>query len=1193
MNLFELLVSVKIDTSGIKEKFDTLKQAGQKVEKSLNSNFSKIASGFKVMAAAFVATVILKTLNKIIEKTVELGKETVKLSSDAKEMNDKFDIVFKGMEKETRQWADNFSNDIGRSKTKIRGFLADNQDLLTGFGMGTEKGAEMSKSIIKLGVDLASFQNKADKDVLDNLQSGLLGNHMAVKSLGLAFTETELALTMYQMELKGTFDALTAAEKMEVRLATAYRQSKNALGDATRTAMNYANQNKRLQANMSELKTTIGDAFLPVLTVVIRKMNSFFDTLKKNSDAIKNRFTSGINFAIDTMIAFLKSISIVLRGISAFVKSNEKWINGFYNIFSKNFNLIKKIVIDTISFISDSWEKHGAEISKSVKTILEEIAEIYNKILLKITELWEKHKNKVKIVIDFVVEHISTGFKIVAEILKGVNDLLSGDTPAALEHFKNAFGIAVDQVSKDATTLKTAWENSGLFSFLDDLTKKVEENKAFKFLKSIVELPANLIMFDFSSTFENLKSVWQNGLKDVFYLPLDFFNFISEQISSSEIFKEIEKIVMLVPTGLEVLKDELFQLGKDIIQGFINGMKENWTTLKDNVTEIKNSVISKIEERTNSFFNFGKNIVDGTINGINSGINKVKEATGLIGKSAEEGIKEELEIHSPSKVFQELAKWIIEGLTSIFGKDKTVKEASSALAKDTKKGYEENTKDIGKDTTKNISKNIKKDNLKQAGQEKGKEFSDGVIEFVDSTADYIDDNLITGLENIKLGINTKEAEKKINDFTEETKTTFQKTSDFLSGIFKSLFSNIKDFFKGSFVGKAVSSIAGVFSNKKEDSQTSDSDTTTEKESSSVGTIIADFFSNILQKFSGDNALSSAISSMFSGDIAGTFLGIFEGFAGESEVFTQLMQTLNDTIGTVVAELMPMFNQLIFAMRPLIPIVSKIMLILGKFLIEVLQDLLPMIIPILDALIPVLQLFLGVIQPIIAVMSKVLNPALLVVAKVIASIANAFIGIYNAIASALRRIGIRVRKISKVKLDTDTSKVVSSSSTSTSNSSGYSSSGYSSNSGDLTKLLAPLANFNNLVSIVDNIYKLLLTKLTNTTITNDNTTNNNDNTSNISSFVSNLFETINNYANNYITKGLELIIPKAQSFNLVSAAAGEQKSYTNTENNYGNVIIESINITSYSNNQIDLTKDLVDTLETELASRQFWNRKRGV
>ena len=109
-------------------------------------------------------------------------KDCVSVASEVEEMQNKFDVVFQGMTDEVEAWAQSYSDAIGRNKNDIKTYLADQQNLLVGFGMTRQEGAELSKQMTTLALDLASFANLDETAAVNNMTKAVMGESEAAKA---------------------------------------------------------------------------------------------------------------------------------------------------------------------------------------------------------------------------------------------------------------------------------------------------------------------------------------------------------------------------------------------------------------------------------------------------------------------------------------------------------------------------------------------------------------------------------------------------------------------------------------------------------------------------------------------------------------------------------------------------------------------------------------------------------------------------------------------------------------------------------------------------------------------------------------------------------------------------------------------------------------------------------------------------
>jgi len=188
----------------------------------------------------------------------------VKAASSLEETMNKFNVVFGANSANMKAWGDDFAGQVGRSKRQIAEFLAGSQDLFVPLGFETGAAEDMSKQLTGLAVDLASFNNKADADVLRDLQSALTGSSEVMKKYGVIVNQTAVNQELLQQGI----DPKTASEQEKVyaRLAIIMKGTTAAQGDAIRSAGSWANVKKRLYGVLEDVAASLGKSVLPMVT---------------------------------------------------------------------------------------------------------------------------------------------------------------------------------------------------------------------------------------------------------------------------------------------------------------------------------------------------------------------------------------------------------------------------------------------------------------------------------------------------------------------------------------------------------------------------------------------------------------------------------------------------------------------------------------------------------------------------------------------------------------------------------------------------------------------------------------------------------------------------------------------------------------------------------------------------------------
>jgi hypothetical protein len=193
----------------------------------------------------------------------------VKAASSLEETMNKFNVVFGDSAGAVKAWGNDFASSVGRGQRQIAEFMAGTQDLLVPLGFAADNATALSKSVTALAVDLASFNNMAEADVVRDLHAALTGSGEVMKKYGVIVSEAAVK----QELLNQGMDPKTASNqaKVQARLNIIMRGTTAAQGDAIRSLGSFANQTKALRGRIEDAAAAIGTALLPVVTPLVTK----------------------------------------------------------------------------------------------------------------------------------------------------------------------------------------------------------------------------------------------------------------------------------------------------------------------------------------------------------------------------------------------------------------------------------------------------------------------------------------------------------------------------------------------------------------------------------------------------------------------------------------------------------------------------------------------------------------------------------------------------------------------------------------------------------------------------------------------------------------------------------------------------------------------------------------------------------
>lgn len=250
-------------------------------------------------------------------------KSLIAVASEAQETMAKFNVVFRGNAKVTEEWAKSFGDSVGRARKDVQKWLAQLQDIFVPLGFTREAAAKLSKSLVQLGVDVASFNEKIDEATMQRFLSAITGAHRAVQILGIKISESRIKQKAWDLGIEKSFANLNDLEKAFLRYRIIIDDSKAAIGDAIRTQDSYANQLKRTKALATNLSQALGESLLPALVGVLKFTQGIINVFKNMSaETIRNILITGrlaLSFGAFLVLVpkIVRAILIVVKGMKA------------------------------------------------------------------------------------------------------------------------------------------------------------------------------------------------------------------------------------------------------------------------------------------------------------------------------------------------------------------------------------------------------------------------------------------------------------------------------------------------------------------------------------------------------------------------------------------------------------------------------------------------------------------------------------------------------------------------------------------------------------------------------------------------------------------------------------------------------------------------------------------------------------
>lgn len=308
--------TIEVRTKG----FVDARTAIEKTSKSTRS-FVRESNRGKDITAAFRREVSALRNNMLLVSfaifgTVRALGNFVKIASDARESLNKFQVVFGDFAPEVERFAQSITDSFGIAKQEMIALLSGLQDTFVPMGFSREQASELSQSIAQLALDVGSFQNVATADVANRFTSAIVGNHEAVRSLGISLTEATLKTEAMRLGLGDASGELDQTQKIMARMSLIARGSADAIGDLDRTSEEFANRLRATQGRILELRRQLGEMLIPLAEASLTFVD-FMASTRKMAIAL-----TGLGVAFTAYAAGAIKAAIAQASLNATMKRN-------------------------------------------------------------------------------------------------------------------------------------------------------------------------------------------------------------------------------------------------------------------------------------------------------------------------------------------------------------------------------------------------------------------------------------------------------------------------------------------------------------------------------------------------------------------------------------------------------------------------------------------------------------------------------------------------------------------------------------------------------------------------------------------------------------------------------------------------------------------------------------------------------
>jgi hypothetical protein len=240
--------------------------------RGLNRTAKKSTSAINAMKAALVGFLSIYAARRL----AGLAKELFTLGAAAAATSNRFAVTFGTATASIEEFRNEWGRISGLSTREFEDLASRGAAVTQGMGAAAQASADFSEQILRLGGDLASFNDLPTAQAVDAIIAALTGENEKLKRFNIIVNEASTNLRAMANTGKTTAAELTLLDKATAKLELITGFAGVAMGDLERTAQDIDNVVKQLSAAWASFNDQLGSflADSPLIKKVLEEIRS-------------------------------------------------------------------------------------------------------------------------------------------------------------------------------------------------------------------------------------------------------------------------------------------------------------------------------------------------------------------------------------------------------------------------------------------------------------------------------------------------------------------------------------------------------------------------------------------------------------------------------------------------------------------------------------------------------------------------------------------------------------------------------------------------------------------------------------------------------------------------------------------------------------------------------------------------------
>lgn len=472
----------------------------------------------------------------------------IKQAADLEQSIGAVDTVFKGAADQMHRYAAGAAETMGLTQNQYNELATVLGTQLKNGGTTIDQLADKTNGLIGLGADLASMFGGTTPEAVAALSSALKGERDPIERYGVSLKQAQIDAKAAELGFVKVGGSLSNEANQAATLALIMEQTADAHGNFAKETDTLAGQQAILAAQWGNFTTSIGQAFLPILTKVMGIITgSLMPGLKNLGEYIKTGLASFLDAGGDKIGKFGDTLKGLADHAVPLAQSLASGLSDVGKFLGKVFATLEPIITATIT------------------GIMPYLSGIHQKF----SEMTSAFLGAANAILDFLAPIINT---VLVPIFQTAAQIIGGAITVLFDTLSGAFNFIKAVFTGDWQTL---W--NGVKDFAVNVWNNLQARVVgiFTGIRDFFAGFGNAVASLFGTSWSRVKEIVFNAIGGV-----------------------VDTVRGLPGRALSALGNAgsyLWQAGSDLIQGFINGIKNMGGMLWDAVVGIVKNAINGLK----------------------------------------------------------------------------------------------------------------------------------------------------------------------------------------------------------------------------------------------------------------------------------------------------------------------------------------------------------------------------------------------------------------------------------------------------------------------------------------------------------------------------------------------------------------------------------------------------------------------